>query len=77
MRTRHYRLTVIGCALSWFLVGLHLPMLHAMIHAGGAPRWDVLAITLLLAVAAVAGLWVLLRAPGRGTTPSDSNAPAT
>lgn len=77
MRTRNYRLTVIGCALSWFLVGLHLPMLHAMTHPGSAPRRDVLAVTLVLAVAAVAGLWVLLRAPGRGTTPSDPGAPAT
>ena len=77
MPTRHYRLTVIGCALSWFLVGLHLPALHAMTHAGRAPQWNVLAIVSLLAAAAVAGLWVLLRAPTPATKPSDSSAPAT
>ena len=25
MRTRNYRLTVVGCVLSWFLLGLHVP----------------------------------------------------
>jgi hypothetical protein len=76
MSTRYYRLTVIGCALSWFLVGLHLPTLHEMTHAGHAPRWNFLAITLLLAGVAVAGLWVLLRAPAPGAEPAGSNARA-
>ena len=63
MSTRFYRLTVVACAVSWFLVGLHLPGLHEMTHHGGEARWPVLAIVALLAAAAVAGLWVLLRAP--------------
>jgi hypothetical protein len=66
MPTRSYRLTVIGCALSWFLVGLHLPALHEMTHHGRAPQWPALALVSLLAVAAVAGLWALLRTPARG-----------
>ena len=66
MSTRSYRLTVVGCVLAWFLVGLHLPTLHAMTHGGHAPRASFLAILLALAAAAVAGLWALLRAPGRG-----------
>ncbi|HEU0079627.1 MAG TPA: hypothetical protein VFQ76_18360 [Longimicrobiaceae bacterium] len=67
MSTSYYRLTVVACALSWFLVGLHLPALHAMTHHGGAPHWPVVAIVTLLAAAAVAGLWILLRAPLRRT----------
>jgi hypothetical protein len=65
MRTGYYRLTVIGSALSWFLVGLHYPLVHQMTHHGHAPQWTVLAVTSLLVVAGVAGLWVLLRAPSR------------
>ena len=66
MLTRHYRLTVIGCALAWFLVGLHLPTLHEMTHHGQAPNWTVLTAVSFLTVVAIAGLWALLRAPSRG-----------
>lgn len=65
MLTRSYRLTVVGCALSWFLVGLHLPTLHEMTHEGRAAHWTVLAIVSFLAVVAVAALWALLRVPLR------------
>jgi hypothetical protein len=65
MRSRNYRLTVVGCALSWFMVGLHVPALHAMADHGRAPQPTVLAAVALLAVAGVAGLWALLRAPER------------
>lgn len=66
MPVRHYRMVVVGCALSWFVLGLHLPGLHRVTHHGAAfPPWNVVVILLLLAVAAVAGLWALLRAPGR------------
>jgi hypothetical protein len=63
--TSYYRLTVVACALSWFMVGLHVPALHRMTHHGGTPSWTVLAIMSLLAAAAVAGLWILLRSPAR------------
>ena len=63
---RNYRLTLIGCALSWFMVGLHLPALHQMTHEGHAPRWSVVVATSLLAVAALATLALLLRAPRGG-----------
>ena len=62
---RNYRLTLIGCALSWFMVGLHMPVLHEFSH-GRSPRPGVLAATALLAVAALATLWALLRAPRGG-----------
>lgn len=65
MPTRYYKLTVIGCALSWFLVGLHLPTLHEMTHHGSAPRGGFLAIALLLAMAGTGSLWALLRARAR------------
>ena len=61
MSARWYRPTVIACALSWFMVGLHLPALHAMTHHGGTPAPVVLAATALLAVVGIAGLWALLR----------------
>ena len=61
MSARYYRLTVVGCALAWFLVGLHIPALHQMTHNGQAPHWGVVAITLLLGMGAIAGLWALLR----------------
>ena len=65
MSMRAYQVTVVGCALSWFLVGLHVPALHEITHHGRSPHWSVLAIILLLAVAALSGLAVLLRAPAR------------
>ena len=61
MPARWYRPTVIACALSWFMVGLHVPALHAMTHHGGTPAPVVLVATVLLAVLGVAGLWALLR----------------
>jgi len=77
MPTRSYRLTVVGCALAWFLVGLHLPTLHELRHDGFAPHWTVLAMLALLGVVAVAALRALLRAPARWTKPPDSGAAAT
>ena len=75
MPTLYYRLTVVGCALSWFLVGLHLPALHAMTHEGHAPGTTVLAVVLALGVAAVAGLWLLLRSRGPWTASSSPAEP--
>jgi hypothetical protein len=69
MRTRSYQLTVIGCALSWFMFGLHLPTLHGMTHPGHSLRWSFVAITLSLAVAGLVALWALLRTPARPTAP--------
>ena len=71
MRASYYRLTVIGCALAWFMVGVHFPMFHEITDHGASVSWPVMAIVAFLIVAAVAGLWALLRAPanwtGRGT----------
>jgi hypothetical protein len=67
MLTRYYRPIVVGCALSWFLLGLHLPTLHELAHHRAAPHWTVLAMVAFLALMAVAALWALLRAPSRGT----------
>jgi hypothetical protein len=76
MTIGYYRLTVVGCALSWLMVGLHLPILHEIIDHGRVPHWTVLAIVSLFTVVAVAGLWVLLRAPHRWTTASSSGPSA-
>ena len=66
MFPRYYRLTVVGCALAWFLLGFHVPALHQMTHHGRALSWTALVATAVVALLAVAGLLALLRAPRRG-----------
>ena len=71
MRPRSYRLTVLGSALIWLLVGLHLPTVHEVFDHGWRPPTSVLAMTIVLALAGVGTLWALLRRPphaagGRG-----------
>ncbi len=61
---RMYRLTVLGCVLAWFMIGLHWPAVHQMTHHGQPPSLTVLSAVMLLAVAGLAGLWRLLRSPG-------------
>jgi hypothetical protein len=68
MSTRSYRLVLVGCMLSWFLLGMHTPLLHQFTAHGRAPHAGILAVLAVLAAGAVAGLWALLRAPGRGAT---------
>jgi hypothetical protein len=65
MRTHYYRLTVIGCALAWFLVGAHLPIVHEITHHGRMPSWTVLVAVAGLTLAALAAVVVLLRVPNR------------
>ncbi|MDF1505928.1 hypothetical protein [Roseisolibacter sp. H3M3-2] len=62
---RHYRRTVVGCALLWFLVGLHAPTLHELLDHGWRAPASVVAMTALLAALGVAAVWALLRAPAR------------
>lgn len=61
MRVGTYRVIVIGSLLSSFLFGFHLPAIHDMIEHGAALRIDVLTVTVLFAIGAVAGGWRLLR----------------
>lgn len=65
MSTHSYRVTVLGAALSWLLLGMHLPAAHDMtfhaLHDGIAPSWLVLALTTLFAVLAGLSVWQLLR----------------
>jgi hypothetical protein len=65
MSTPLYRTTVIAAALSWFLLGMHLPAAHDMtfhaLHDHIAPSWLVLGLTTLFACAAGVSLWQLLR----------------
>jgi hypothetical protein len=65
MRTHYYRLTVIGCALAWFLLGAHLPIVHQLTHHGHTPSWTVLVAVAGLTLAALAGMVLLLRVPTR------------
>lgn len=48
-----YRLTVVGCALSWLLVGMHLPMLRHMMDDRHSHDWLVLTLTALLVVVGI------------------------
>ena len=66
MRTRTYRLTVIGCALSWLLLGLHLPTVHEVLDHGWSPPTSVMVMIVVLVVAAVSALLALLRASRPG-----------
>lgn len=65
MPTRFYRLTVIGSALAWFLVGLHWPIVHEMTRHGRTPDTMVLVVVAMLVVLGLATLWVLLRPANR------------
>lgn len=66
MSTQLYRSTVVGAALSWLLLGMHLPAAHDMtfhaLHDRVQPSWLVLGFTVLFACLAGATLWQLLRA---------------
>ena len=60
---RTYTLLVLACALSWLLVGLHVPALHDLSHSDAPRRWLPLALLGVFLVLAVADTWALLRAP--------------
>ena len=63
MSTRSYRLTLVVCALAWFMMGMHTPIFHAWTTHGHAPSMPALIATLSLAMIAVVALVALLRAP--------------
>jgi ABC-type Fe3+-siderophore transport system permease subunit len=67
MPRRVYTLAVLLCALSWLLVGLHVPALHDLSHADVPRRWLPLALLVGFFVLAVADTWALLRAPAPWT----------
>lgn len=67
MRTRTYRLTVLGSALAWMLLGLHLPTLHEVMDHGWRPPVAVLAMTIVLAMVGTWTVWTLLRATPRAS----------
>jgi hypothetical protein len=71
MPTGYYRLTVIGCAVSWLMFGLHLPARHLLTHPGHTIPWAVLSFTALFGIVGVATLALLLRAPGSGSNTAD------
>jgi hypothetical protein len=63
MTTRAYRLTVVGCALAWLLLGMHLPTSHELMDHGRVPPPPVLAMSMVLAAIGTTTLWILLRVP--------------
>ena len=60
---RFYRTTVVGCAIVWLLLGMHLPSMHEVLEHGWRPQGALLIATLALVVLSVAGLTALLRMP--------------
>ena len=60
MQPRYYRLMVILGAISWFMLGMHMPMLHDF-TSHGSGHWGLLIAMLALAVMGVTSLWNLLR----------------
>ena len=76
MRPWSYRLTVLGNAVVWLLVGLHLPTLHELTDHGWAAPAFVRAVTAVLALAGAGLLWALLRTPPRGAGVSRHDAAA-
>jgi hypothetical protein len=73
MRTNYYRLTVIGCALAWFLLGAHVPVLHEFTRHGRTPSMTVLIAVAGVTLVALAAVVLLLRASDR---PGSSGAAA-
>lgn len=71
MPTAYYRLLVIGCALSWLMLGLHVRALHVLTHPGHPISWLVLSLTALFGIVGIACLALLLRAPSRGSSVPD------
>jgi hypothetical protein len=70
MTVRFYRSILIGSSLAWFLVGLHVPMLHQMsFHGHTPPHWGVAIATAILVLAGAAGLIALLRARSQSGSP--------
>ena len=69
MSTGSYRLTVVGCALLWLLVGLHVPLLHQVLDHGRMPGPMTLAAVVGVVAGAVGVLWALLRAPSAWPPP--------
>lgn len=76
MSARSYRLTLVVCAIAWFMLGMHTPIFHAWTSHGHPPSAAALIGTVLLAITAIVALVALLRTtvstsrfagPGPGT----------
>ena len=61
MSLSRYRFLLLGCALAWFLLGLHAPAAHGIAHHGRWPQVPLLSALGALLLAAVGALWALWR----------------
>ena len=61
MSTSQYRLTVVICAATWFLIGMHSPVVHEIVDHGFLPHWSLVAILAVLILMGCTTLWSLLR----------------
>jgi len=70
MSVQSYRLTVVACAVSWLMVGLHARGLrHVLTSHDHSPGWVVLAASAAVAVVGILTLAALLRATPGGPKP--------
>jgi hypothetical protein len=75
MTQQTYRLTLVACAMSWLMVGLHAPGIrHQLSHHGLDAGWAGLAATVFLTVLGTATLAALLRAAPGGRSPIEPEA---
>lgn len=75
--SRIYKLTIVGCALSWFLVGLSLAtVLQAAGISKGVGKLD-LGLLAGFVVLGIADLRALLRGDSWRATPASTDVPAT
>ena len=67
MPRKLYTMSIVLCALSWLLVGLHVSALQTLSHPPASRRWLPLGLLAVFLVVAVADTWTLL--PGGSATP--------
>ena len=65
MQQRFYRPMVLLSAISWFMLGMHMPMLHDLSHAKEHP--GILVAMAALAAGGLYSLYTLLRSSPAGS----------
>jgi hypothetical protein len=64
MQVHRYRALVVASILSWFLLGLHFPIVHEISGHGRIPHWPVLVAVATLTLLSAGTLWKLIRVRG-------------
>jgi hypothetical protein len=59
MSLGQHRLVLVGGALAWLFLGLHLPIVHQFTHHGRTPQIGLVALLALFAVLSIGALVLL------------------